>query len=375
MFFIFLLSENFVKIIAPVCTRWNSICMMLESIVRMKRVLINVREKRINDLHTLIPEDSDFIVYEAVLPVLQMIRKQSELLSAEVTPTCHLGIPALFYIRDKVLNVIASPPQEATQDMQTAIRTTMEELRDQIEERFPNCGTENRLMCTGHLLHPYYRGSILKKYDKFNETVEVMVNDHPSTAEFATQSRLDRAMIEEEVDPMEVAMAEQTREEANVLTSPLMAEIERYVKLLAPPEKAEVNVLKWWKDNASQFPLLSEVARDYLAVPMTSAPSERAFSSSGKMITSQRTSMAPETASMLSYVQQNWGRLTVRTWKFLDPPSPTQGDEGEGEGEPQPGTSGMRQSSTQPTPALATTASSTSTTSGVTKPDDSEDSD
>jgi hypothetical protein len=34
---------------------------------------------------------------------------------------------------------------------------------DQMGRRFPDCGTQNDLYCCGHILHPYYRGSLFRK--------------------------------------------------------------------------------------------------------------------------------------------------------------------------------------------------------------------
>ena len=39
------------------------------------------------------------------------------------------------------------------------------------------------------------------------------------------------------------------------------------------------DVLMWWKFNSKKYPNLSRMARDYLAIPGTSASSERLFSS------------------------------------------------------------------------------------------------
>jgi hypothetical protein len=41
------------------------------------------------------------------------------------------------------------------------------------------------------------------------------------------------------------------------------------------------NPLEWWKGNEKQYPLLARVARKVLAIPATSASSERVFSAAG----------------------------------------------------------------------------------------------
>ena len=63
--------------------------------------------------------------------------------------------------------------------------------------------------------------------------------------------------------------------------------------------------LMWWKSNASRFPCLSVLARRFLAVQATSAPSERIFSQAQLIISSKRTSLNPEMAGKLFYVGQN----------------------------------------------------------------------
>ena len=58
-------------------------------------------------------------------------------------------------------------------------------------------------------------------------------------------------------------------------TSPrdhLSAEMERYMK--HPVIDGDENPLKWWQQNEQRFPLLSQLAKKYLAIQASSSPSE-----------------------------------------------------------------------------------------------------
>ncbi|CAG8822983.1 1940_t:CDS:2, partial [Gigaspora rosea] len=52
-------------------------------------------------------------------------------------------------------------------------------------------------------------------------------------------------------------------------------EIDKYLTEI----ETEVELLLWWKANAALFPTLFRLAMDFLAVQVTSVPSEQAFSS------------------------------------------------------------------------------------------------
>ncbi|KAK9995873.1 hypothetical protein SO802_020559 [Lithocarpus litseifolius] len=43
-------------------------------------------------------------------------------------------------------------------------------------------------------------------------------------------------------------------------------------------------VLGWWKDNSSRYPMLSKVAKDVLAVPVSTVASKSAFSTGGRIV-------------------------------------------------------------------------------------------
>lgn len=70
-------------------------------------------------------------------------------------------------------------------------------------------------------------------------------------------------------------------------------EIERY---LALPCDENVDALLWWQAHSSEFPVLSLMARDYLAIQSTSVACEQAFSVAGNTITKTQNRLHPETA-------------------------------------------------------------------------------
>ena len=62
------------------------------------------------------------------------------------------------------------------------------------------------------------------------------------------------------------------------------------------------NPLDWWAENERRFPLLATLARRYLCIPATSAPSERLFSAAGLTIAKDRASLLPDVAQSLIFL-------------------------------------------------------------------------
>ena len=56
----------------------------------------------------------------------------------------------------------------------------------------------------------------------------------------------------------------------------------------------EEYILKWWKRHERVLPLLSNIAKRVLAIPASSAKSERVFSTGGNVVTKKRNSLAPK---------------------------------------------------------------------------------
>jgi hypothetical protein len=69
------------------------------------------------------------------------------------------------------------------------------------------------------------------------------------------------------------------------------------------------NPLIWWKNHASQFPMLSKFAKQFLCVPATSAPSERIFSATGNTLTKKRNRLKSSMTSVLVFLHNCWDHM------------------------------------------------------------------
>ena len=84
-------------------------------------------------------------------------------------------------------------------------------------------------------------------------------------------------------------------------------EIQSYFSLSTVDEKTDP--LQWWKVNTSQFPHLSQMARDYLSIPATSVPSEQSFSVGKNLITDKRNCLAGKTIRICMCLKSWWVNL------------------------------------------------------------------
>ncbi|MBW0482459.1 hypothetical protein O181_022174 [Austropuccinia psidii MF-1] len=92
---------------------------------------------------------------------------------------------------------------------------------------------------------------------------------------------------------------------ASLEGSSLELELQRY--LAEPPEPKDTDILLFWKSRGKVFPTLVLMACNYLAIPATSAPSERVFSGGRRILSYQRASLSPFHIEQLACVK-DWAR-------------------------------------------------------------------
>ena len=90
-----------------------------------------------------------------------------------------------------------------------------------------------------------------------------------------------------------------------VKQDPRKEEVMKYLALPQVLHTEDFDLLSWWKAHQSLFPNLAKMARQYLALPASSAGVERLFSSAGTMHDKKRKRTSEHTLSMMLNIKVN----------------------------------------------------------------------
>ncbi|CAN0875622.1 Zinc finger BED domain-containing protein RICESLEEPER 2 [Linum grandiflorum] len=86
------------------------------------------------------------------------------------------------------------------------------------------------------------------------------------------------------------------------------SELDKYLREeLDDMKDPNFNVLNWWELNCHRFPILSQMAKDVLVVPISTVSSESAFSTGERVLDEFRSSLTPRIVEAL-ICTQDWLR-------------------------------------------------------------------
>ncbi|KAH9658703.1 hat family dimerization domain containing protein expressed [Citrus sinensis] len=83
------------------------------------------------------------------------------------------------------------------------------------------------------------------------------------------------------------------------------SELDRYLDEELLDSIPHFDILAFWKMHTSQYPILAELAKDILAIPVSTVASESAFSAGGRFLSPHRSKLLPDTLEALMCAQ-NW---------------------------------------------------------------------
>lgn len=271
---------------------------VLEQTPAIKRVLDDRRHQH------LVPSWQDIAVLESVNAALKPAAEFTDLLSGESYVTVSSIKPVLKLLTEEVLK----PSDEDT----TLTSDIKRKMCSVLEEKYRPAALQKTL-AKACLLDPRYRGNNFD--DDKEETKCALIEEILDTEDGGSGASASAAAQQESSAQTAVPPAAKKKTLGDLLkprttTSATLpkrvradTELTRYLQEDSIDSNADP--LAWWRDNQGRFPLLSKVARKYMCICATSAPSERVFSAAGNIVTPLRSSLKPHKVNMLVFLARN----------------------------------------------------------------------
>ncbi len=278
---------------------------MVEHIIEQAQAIRHVLSDDRRSSLSLTWQDMD--VLKAVHEALKPVGDFTDILSGENYVTSSCILPILQLCRDNVLAVSENDLQ-LTKSIKTGILTKLEAGGPKYES-----DSVRKIMRKCTFLDPRYRGGYETDDNTLAETkAELQAEIVSLEAAGAVAIRVEEGEAQPEPSRKKMTLGSMLQKKADAMAGPVGivtvedrvgAEITAYC--LEPVTQGDEDPLLWWKNAAGRFPQMSRVARKYLCVCATSTPSERVFSTAGKVVGPQRALLKPDKVNMLVFLAKN----------------------------------------------------------------------
>lgn len=321
-------------------TRWHSILIMCESL-GTQRAAVNRVIPTLKKPITINVEEWDLMIN--LVRFLKIFKEAVDTFSSEKNPT----LSSALIFRIEIESVLTS-----NDDDHYIIAELKEKMLNRLDYRFPI--TDEILI--GTLLDPRLQNlpRLQSELDKRNVTkLEFLKNEitkilpRPTTQNSnpAGQSESSSTVADE---PQSSTVASKSpkkskskskKKETSLLSKLIKKhayeyeankdstnhdlkvneEIHKYFLTVIPHDEIDdFKILSFWKDNKRSLPLLCELVKKYLCIPVTSTSSERAFSYAGILISAKRSSLSPYVVEKTLFIHDNYDVVKTKLFVNID---------------------------------------------------------
>ncbi|KFY94740.1 hypothetical protein V498_03750, partial [Pseudogymnoascus sp. VKM F-4517 (FW-2822)] len=272
--------------------RWNSTYEMVSAVIKLQTPITAICATQQMDLSmrdiALTPED--WITLHALQNFFYIFVKPSQKLQASVYPTLNFAIPQYL----KMIKKLEALQKEV--GISSTIGLACIAASKKLNEYY-TLATNHRWSHSGvaTICDPRMNLNVFNSLWPSN-TEEVKRNRVKQQFHDVFIQYRDRQYFLEE---------EQRDAEANLPQLPTEPDSDDDLYISHSPA---TDILKYWAAKQYQYPIIAAIARDHLAIPATSAPSERVFSNGADILTKKRNRLSPETLRYLLCLR-DWGHI------------------------------------------------------------------
>lgn len=317
-----------------VCTRWNSTYIMLDTAQRYERAFVRFEEQdplMVQELQSL-PMRSDWQKARFMVVFLENFYD----LTVKVSGTKYVTSNDFFNDISHINGIL----KEMIESEDFELSAMAMSMKDKYDKYWGRIEKMNMIIFIAAMLDPrtkyeYFEFVVMKMYgenegkvvaEMAKEAMFELFNEYKrmnSPSAFSTSSSSSSSLSSESGSSSQYSVSsdvskkitdrykmEFKKKKMELGGKDNKSELDKYLNEDCEDDDDKFDILGWWKANSIRFPILSQMVRDVLAVPISTVASESAFSTGGRVLDAFRSSLTPRIVQGL-ICAQDWLRSTT----------------------------------------------------------------
>ena len=316
--------KHSLKLIKDVCTRWNSTFYMLQRCVLLKESIIHVLAE--SKYANLAPTDEQWLAAAKLCILLKPFQIATDFMQGEEYPTLG-GISRYITTLIEGLQGSVPPPHWQLQSSWNSLTDAVKRVRSYIlKDMKVRWDPADPLLGMAAIVHPGHKSlSWLCASDR-DKIIRQLRNEMCNVEEQQQENEsIDTDVSGEEEDEMELPSKiprispatstsdddfnllfgqKKSQQQDNTAQKKVDKELDKYMKEDETDFRKD-DPLLWWKEREMLYPLVAKLAKKYLAIPASTAPSERVFSVAKNILQKKRWNLLPSRLSKHIFLRKN----------------------------------------------------------------------
>ena len=296
-----------------VVTRWNSTYLMLGAAIKFKKAFENLEadanytkyfdEEKMDGPPTNLDWEKAVIFVEFLKSFYILTNR----FSGSLYVTSNLFLPDIFKIQNRLIKMADNPD--------TLLGAMAVSMKRKYDKYWGRTEKLNMLTFIANIVDPRYKLEIVNRGFKILYTsseaekmIKLVKTNLSQLYAFYKQQQQSSSQLQSssQSQPSQPSQAELDEEDEFQLADDIEEDdLEYYLNDRREKQDAAFDILQWWKSNGFKYPIVARMAKDVLAVQMSTVASESAFSTGGRILDSFRSSLSPRMVEAL-ICSKNW---------------------------------------------------------------------
>ena len=288
-------------------TRWNSMFLMLQTTICYKEVfpILQIRDKN----YSCLPTECDWMNAETIAEKLEIFYIATKLFFGRKFPTANCFFVQICQLRNALVKWI--------EDDDVFISSMASKMFEKFEKYWSIISI---VLAVAVVSDPRYKLKVVSYYfpQIYSEKAQYEIENlkkicYELLHVYQSNSKNPRSSQGSSIQVPNLPRFQQDDltklvaflSESSSTNVTVNSELDHYLDEATLPWTQDFDILNWWKTLGIRYPTLQQIAKDFLAIPVSTVASESAFSTSGRVVSLHRSRLHPNTLEALM-CSQSW---------------------------------------------------------------------